>query len=274
MPFPFLLLVVGAGVGTFGTLVGAGGGFLLVPILAVVFRDYTTEQITSMSLAVVAMNAGSGAIAYARQRRIDFRSGVIFALATLPGSIGGALVTRFISRGVFDLVFAALLIGLAIFVIVTHEETPEPAPEGTWGFARRELIDIRGTTYRYSANIPLGIAISFAVGFASSVLGIGGGVIHVPALVALLGFPTHIATATSHFVLAIMATVGTATHVVAGDLTDLYVQTVLLGVGAILGAQLGARLSQRVHGRYIVRALAAGLIFVGVRLAAQRLFSI
>ncbi|HYY54094.1 MAG TPA: sulfite exporter TauE/SafE family protein [Candidatus Dormibacteraeota bacterium] len=274
MPSPLLLTVIGAAVGTFGTLVGAGGGFVLVPLLALLEPTLPTNAITAMSLAVVAMNATSGAIAYARHRRIDYHSGLIFAIATLPGSIGGAYISRFIGREVFDLVFAALLIGLAIFVVVTHEEEPEPAPEGTWGYAQRSLVDAGGTAYRYSANIPLGIALSFGVGFASSLLGIGGGVIHVPALVGLLGFPTHVATATSHFVLAIMATVATVTHVGQGDLNGLYPQTILLGVGAIVGAQLGARLSARVHGRHIVRVLAVSLIFVGLRLAAQRLFAV
>src|SRR5919204_4036555 len=207
------------------------------------------------------MNGRSGAIASGRTRRIDYHSGLIFAIATLPGSIGGAYISRFIGREVFDLVFAALLIGLAIFVVVTHEEEPEPAPEGTWGYAQRSLVDAGGTAYRYSANIPLGIALSFGVGFASSLLGIGGGVIHVPALVGLLGFPTHIATATSHFVLAIMATVATLTHFIAGDLSGLLPQTILIGVGAVAGAQLGARLSERVRGRHIVQTLALSLVF-------------
>src|SRR5439155_10223814 len=274
VPSPFLLILVGAGVGTFGTLVGAGGGFLLVPLLALLEPPLPTNDVTAMSLAVVAMNATSGAIAYARQRRIDYRSGVIFAIATLPGSVGGALASRLVARPIFDLVFASLLIGLAIFVVVTHEEDPEPAPEGTWGYAQRELVDARGTEYRYSANILLGVAISVAVGFASSLLGIGGGVIHVPALVGLLGFPTHVATATSHFVLAIMATVATGTHLLEGDLSGLLPQTVLLGAGAIVGAQVGARFSERVRGRHIVQTLAVSLIFVGLRLGAQALFAI
>jgi uncharacterized membrane protein YfcA len=267
-------VVIGGAVGTFGTLVGAGGGFVLVPLLALLEPTLSTNAITAMSLAVVAMNASSGAIAYARRRRIDYRSGIVFALATLPGSVGGALISRSIPRPAFDLAFAALLIGLALFVVVTHEEDPEPAPEGTWGHAQRELVDVTGTQYRYSANLPLGIALSFAVGFASSLLGIGGGVIHVPALVGLLGFPTHVATATSHFVLAFMATVATLTHLAEGDLNGLVPQTLLLGIGAVVGAQLGARLSERVRGRHIVQALAVALVFVGLRLAAQALFAV
>ena len=70
--------------------------------------------------------------------------------------------------------------------------------------------------YRYRANVRARSSSSVVVGFLSSFLGIGGGVVHVPLLVAVLGFPTHVATATSHFVLAIMALVATITHVVSG----------------------------------------------------------
>lgn len=272
---PVWLLVIGFGVGTFGTLVGAGGGFLLVPLLALLEPALPAESITSISLAVVAMNATSGAVAYARQRRIDYRSGIAFALATLPGSVAGALLTRTVSRSAFDAIFAVLLVALAVFVVVSHEDEPEAAPEGGgWGHVLRELTDRSGRDHRYRVNVPLGVALSLVVGFVSSFLGIGGGVIHVPALVGLLRFPPHIATATSHFVLAVMATVGMGTHIAAGDFGDLGGQAVLLGFGAIAGAQLGARLSGRVHGVIIVRALALSLVFVGVRLGSQALFGI
>ncbi|MFN2521037.1 MAG: sulfite exporter TauE/SafE family protein [Candidatus Limnocylindria bacterium] len=273
MLFAPLLVLLGLGVGTFGTLVGAGGGFLLVPILAILEPSLPTPAITAVSLAVVAMNATSGAIAYARQGRIDLRSGVPFALATLPGSVIGAIVSRSVPRQIFDVVLAALLIALALFIGLAHDEEARPAAKGGgWGRARRQIVDAGGTRYGYDVNMPLGVAMSFAVGFVSSLLGIGGGVIHVPALVGVLGFPTHIATATSHFTLAIMATAGTATHLAAGDLQDLLIETALLGVGAIVGAQLGARLSARVHGTAIVRALALSLAFVGFRLGIQGLF--
>jgi uncharacterized membrane protein YfcA len=267
---PAWLLVIGFGVGTIGTLVGAGGGFLLVPLLALLAPALPAESVTAMSLVAVAMNAASGTIAYARQGRVDFRSGIVFAIATIPGSIGGALLTRVVSREAFDAIFAAMLIGLAAFLVLAREDEPGDEPEGGgWGHVLRELTDRSGTDYRYRLSMPLGVLISLGVGLISSFLGIGGGVIHVPALVGLLHFPPHVATATSTFVLAITATSGALTHVAAGDLGSLGPPAAVLGLGAVAGAQVGARISHRVHGLVIIRALAACLVFVGARLAYQ-----
>src|SRR4029077_5456888 len=265
----------GVGIGPLGTLIGAGGGFILLPVLALLFPQEPTGTLTATSLAVVAANATSGAIAYRRQRRIDLRSGLAFAIAALPGSVAGALLARSIPRGPFDTAFALVLLALAVVLMRTRADQGPPAPEGrAWGRVPRVLIDAEGTVHRYHVELPLGIAMSFVIGFASSLLGIGGGFIHVPALIAILGFPVHIATATSHFVLAITASVGTATHIVAGDLTDVWPRALYLAVGAVVGAQLGARISTRVRGPVIVRLLAGALVIVALRLAAQGLLGV
>jgi uncharacterized membrane protein YfcA len=268
-------VALGIAIGTLGTLIGAGGGFILLPVLALLFPLEPTGTLTATSLAVVAANATSGAIAYGRQRRIDLRSGVAFAIATLPGSVAGALLARSIPRGPFDVAFAVVLLVLAVVVLRVRPGQGPAAPEGrAWGRVPRELVDLSGTVHRYHVDLPVGIAISFLVGFASSLLGIGGGFIHVPALIAVLGFPVHVATATSQFVLAIMAVAGTITHLLAGDLADVWPRAVYLAIGAVAGAQVGAWLSTRVRGVIIVRVLAVALVIVALRLAAQGVLGI
>src|SRR5689334_10059087 len=96
--------VLGLAVGTFGMLIRAGGGFLLVPLLLLLYPDTPASTITAISLAVVCVNATSGSIAYARLGRIDYRTGVIFALASAPGAVLGSLVTEWLPRGIFDVV--------------------------------------------------------------------------------------------------------------------------------------------------------------------------
>jgi len=143
-----------------------------------------------------------------------------------------------------------------------------PLPVSTRHLERRELVDRSGERYVYSVSLRRGTLYSLGVGFLSSFLGIGGGVIHVPLLVRALGFPTHLATATSHFVLAIMAGVGTLTHVGLGSFAHGHGvhRAVALSVGVVGGAQLGARVSLRLRGAVIQRLLAVALIALAARL--------
>ncbi|MHB9099305.1 MAG: sulfite exporter TauE/SafE family protein [Syntrophales bacterium] len=267
MPLEYLWLIpLGFVVGTYGTLIGAGGGFVLVPFLLILYPRETPETITSISLAVVFFNALSGSVAYARMKRIEYRSGLIFSAATIPGAILGALVTAYLSRRLFDTIFGLLLMAASVYLTIkpgVHVKQVWPCPPN-----HRECImtDANGTTHRFSYHQRLGIVVSMAVGFLSSLLGIGGGVIHVPVLVQLLNFPIHIATATSHFVLTNMALTGTLTHIATGAFAHGIRRTILLAVGVMLGAQLGARLSDRTQGTWIIRGLAIALGAVGIRL--------
>lgn len=261
-----LLVLIGFGVGAFGTVIGAGGGFILTPILLLLYPHESAQTLTAISLTAVFFNAASGSAAYARQRRIDYRSGLIFASATVPGAVGGALLVGVVSRQVFDAIMGGVLAALALWLIAGERW---PLREARGHLERRALVDRWGETYEYAVPVRRGVVYSLGVGFLSSFLGIGGGVIHVPLLVRALGFPTHIATATSHFVLAIMAGTGTLTHLVIGSFHHHgFRRTVALSIGVVAGAQLGARISLRLHGRMIQWLLAVALLALSARLLA------
>jgi hypothetical protein len=261
-----LLALLGLAVGTFGTLVGAGGGFILTPVLLVVYPELTPAQITSISLLVVFFNALSGSIAYARLKRIDYRSGLRFAAAGIPGSILGALAVHLVPTHVFDLIMAAVLAILSVVVIRLRPYAERALPRGET--TARELIDAHGEVYRYQVPLARGTLYSAGVGFLSSFLGIGGGVIHVPLMAGALGFPTHIATATSHFVLVFMSGTASATHLIGGTLTVGHGlrRAIALSIGVLPGAQLGARLSRRFTGPTIRKFLGVALLGLAVRL--------
>jgi uncharacterized membrane protein YfcA len=258
---------VGVIIGAYGTLIGAGGGFVLMPILLILFPDKSAEMLTSISLAVVFFNASSGTIAYVKMKRVDFKAGIIFAIATIPGAVLGALTISYINRTVFNYIFSILLTIMGVYLIVKPERNINNQKTHPASHTKSVITDAEGITYSYSFNLKLGIIISIGVGYLSSMLGIGGGIIHVPAMVNLLDFPVHIATATSHFVLAIMALAGTIVHIVNGSFDEQsYYITLFTAVGAIAGAQLGARLSKKVHGKWIIRGLAIALLIVAVRI--------
>jgi hypothetical protein len=263
-----LLVAIGLAVGVFGTIIGAGGGFILTPILLLLYPHDTPQTLSAISLAAVFFNAASGSAAYARQRRIDYRSGIVFAVATLPGAVGGAFVVGLVSRHVFDGIMGGVLALLAVWLLAGDRWMPLPARR----LEHRELTDRAGERYVYDVSLQRGALYSLAVGFISSFLGISGGVIHVPLLVRALGFPAHLATATSHFVLAVMAGAGTITHIGVGSFMHGHGvrRAASLSVGIVIGAQVGAHVSTRLRGRAITLLLAAAL----AALAARLLYSV
>jgi uncharacterized membrane protein YfcA len=183
----------------------------------------------------------------------------------IPGSVLGAVATGLLPRGTFDVTFGLVLVAGAAFLFFR--------PGGELGDLRDENASCRtatgaGSSQAYSFDAKVGCGVSFLEGFLSSMLGIGGGIIQVPLLVRLLHFPPHIATATSQFIVAVMAFAATVVHIVSGDLGvgGMLSQVAPLAIGVAVGAQAGARLSRRIHGRALTRFLSLGLGFVGLHL--------
>ncbi len=112
-----LLCLLGFAVGVFGTLVGAGGGFILTPVLLLLYPGTAPALLTGISLIVVFFNATSGTAAYARQGRIDYRSGLVFAACTLPGSVLGVLLANKVSRPGFDVMMGVVLVVAAAWLL-------------------------------------------------------------------------------------------------------------------------------------------------------------
>lgn len=231
-------------VGTYGSMVGVGGGFLIVPLLLLLGAP--PRMAAGTSVVVVLANAASSTVSFLRQGRVDLRSGLIFSIAGIPGAIAGAWVDQHLPHRAFMWLFAALLIVVAVRAAVGSNVSPPPdssnqdaapAPNG------RDFVDASGVRHRYNFNIWAGIATSSVTGLLASMFGIGGGVVQVPAMVYLFHFPAHVAVATSQLVIFVMSIFGAATHAYYHDI--LLWPALYLSIGAIAGAQLGAQLSAR-----------------------------
>lgn len=241
-------LVLGFSVGAFGTLIGVGGGIIFVPIFLLVYH-WSPQHAIGTSLAVVFFNAISGSVAYIKQKKVYYDAAFRFSLATLPGAFLGSYLAEYFTSGSFRIVFGVILMIMAILTYFRPSK-------------KSEQDDFDPQTFRYSRT--KGVVLSAGVGFLSSILGIGGGIIHVPAMVFMLSFPPHIATATSHFVLAISSLFGVASHLLLNNV--LIKPALIIGFGAVLGAQFGARLSLKVKSRSIMLLLAIALFLLGIRL--------
>ncbi len=256
---------LGVVVGLAGTLVGIGGGFIVVPILLTVFH-FEPGMAAGTSMMFIFFNSLSGSIAYLRQKRVDLLVGTFLALPTIPGTIIGGLAVGLFDISNFRLAFAFLLLGTSLYMFFRPIHLESTMRIRKWSTERR-LIDNSGREYSYRISLPLGAVISFFVGILANLFGVGGGIIHVPTMILLFGVPTHIATATSHFILVITSLSGLNVHLQLGHI-DLST-AIPLGLGAVAGAQLGARLSQRLRSKTLERIFAVFLIALVVRLILQ-----
>jgi uncharacterized membrane protein YfcA len=261
------LLLSGLIAGTWGSIVGAGGGFILVPLLLLLFPEASPCVCTAISLFAVLATGLSSTTAYARLKRIDYTMGIAFAIASIPTAVLGVLTVVTLTRTLFQAIFGGLLIVLAFylaFIRQTYTNNPEKAPRGS---VPRSLVDRSGISYRYAVNFKLGMGITFCVGFLSSLLGIGGGLLNVPAMITVLQIPVHVAAATSQFVLATTSATAVTTHAVRGTLVSSeWMYALFCGLGTITGAQLGARISGRLTSTFIARLLSLSLAGLGIRL--------
>ena len=265
----FGLISLGFGIGAYGTLIGAGGGFLLMPLLLLIYPKEHQHTLTAISLAVVFFNTLSGASAYARLKRIDFRSGLMFAAAAIPGAIFGVTINAVIPRQGFESIFSIFLIGLALFLFIrpkSDSEFPRRNHLSSPGGIARAFQSQDGRSFEYHYHPVLGLTVFFFLGFVASFLGIGGGSLIVPTLSYLLHFPVLIATGTSQFIVAITTLSATLVHIWQGSFHHGAHRAAALGIGVLIGAQFGAYLSNKIKGAWIIRGLALAVALAGIRM--------
>lgn len=257
----FILIGIGLAAGLCGSLVGLGGGFIVVPALAFLFPDMTPAHLAGTSMAMLLCNSISSTYVYAKQKRIDYEAALKFFAASIPGSIAGALYVSQIKGSFFFISFGIFLILVSLLLLF------KPSSPIAWPFkatVQRSFVDHNGVQFSYSYHLSTGIVISFIVGFAASLFGIGGGSLMVPTMTLLLNFPAHIAVATSMLQIFLSSIISTATHAFSMHVD--WFMLLFLAPGAIIGGQLGARLAKRVPAKLLLKLLAIFLIIVSIRM--------
>ena len=271
-----ILAAIAFGVATFGSIVGVGGGFLLMPILLFMYPGKSQEELTFISLFAVFVNAVAATLDYLRMKRVDVKSGLILGCCTVPTSIAARFLLHSMDRSTFSRVFGLILVAIGLLILwrafrskTSAAAANKPVP-AHW--SRRRIVDESGMVYEYAYDARIAVSASVGTGLVGSFMGIGGGVFLVPIFTQLLRFPAHVAAATSILVLSFNAATALLTdvgrHTVAGGFGDVpLLSAAVVGAGAYLGARCGTRLSRRVTGQGILALLAAAIILAGCRLA-------
>lgn len=268
-----LLLLAGLAAGTVGSLLGVGGGMIVIPVLTTFFGFAIRNAAATSLLAVIATSSGV-AVATGRERFVNPRLGVVLALPTTVLALAGGLLAGLANPAVLFGLFAAVLSVTAVLMWRPEE------PEDDAGRAEDGTTSAAGPLDGYFRDPKTGelvayrvrrlggmLGISAAAGALSGMLGIGGGVFQVPAMTVVGSVPMRAATATSNFLLGITAVSSVAVYYGRGDVRPLESAAVVLGV--LGGAFAGSELARRLHGRTLRRIFSAVLVLLAVQMARK-----
>lgn len=248
-----LMLGGGAAAGVFGSLLGLGGGVLIVPLLTLGF-GLPLRDAVGVSLVCVIMTSSAAAGVYLERHVANLRLGITLELFTALGALVGGSIAFLLDERLITLLFAGLLVYVAATMAragtvpsaAGSELDVAPATEDPRASTMLERLSGDGYRVRHLGRGMVGA--TFA-GIASALLGIGGGIIKVPLMHLAMGVPLRVATATSNLMIGITAAASTVIYVVHGGI-DPYVAGPT-AIGVFLGASVGSRLSHRVDLRQL-----------------------
>ena len=248
-PFEFIeIFLVGVVASIFGSLVGMGGGFIVIPLLRLVF-GVAPSVVAGTSLLFVLANVATSAIGYIKQKRVDFSLAVPISIGGVPGSIAGVLIAHRISATWFDYLYGALLVGLFFLVI------------------RRNANTATTTNKTFAHFWGVAVAAGIVLGLFSSLFGIGGGIVMVPLLLVAAKLPPHVVSATSGFIILCTAPVGVIAHGLTGDID--WLVAVPLTLGGLAGGYMAPYIAKRISSPGLVRLLAFALLVAAAGLVLK-----
>ncbi len=252
MPALAVLIAGGVAAGAFGALLGLGGGLLIVPLLTLGF-GLPLHVATGTSLVCVIVTSSAGASVYLRGDAANLRLGMTLEMFTAIAAMIGGLVAFLLPDRVLALLFALLLLYVAV-TMARRRERPasaiapatspaDPASRSPAEPSRGFFETLSGPGYRVR-NPGWGVIGSLFAGIVSALFGVGGGIVKVPVMNLVMGVPLRVATATSNLMIGVTASAGALVYLGHGGIDPYVAAPTALGVFG--GATLASRLAHRV----------------------------
>jgi uncharacterized membrane protein YfcA len=249
------MIAGGLGAGVFGSLLGLGGGILIVPLLTLGFGLPLREAV-GVSLVSVIATSGASAGVYLERHVANLRLGMTLELFTATGALAGALLAFAVPDRALAGLFAVLLAYVAVTMVRGRRAADEAIANGqpvepAAGRGRTVMERLSGPGYRIR-NLGRGIAGSLFAGVVSALLGVGGGIVKVPVMNLAMGVPLRVATATSNLMIGVTASSSAIIYLARGGIDPFVAGPTVVGV--FLGATVGSRNAHRVDVN-VLRAL-------------------
>jgi len=232
-----LYLSIGIAAAVAGSLMGVGGGFMMVPIFVFMGYNDVHNLAPVLSLFIIIFIATSATIKYSREKLINYRLGLIYSPFSIIGAFVGSRILRFIDPFIFKILFSILIIGIGARLILRERKTTSDDED--------ESVRERQSYYWV-------IIWGFATGLSASLVGIGGGLIAVPVLHIFFLETMHMAIATSLFIMIFTASFSTLwnyLNFMSVLDAEFFITGLIVAAGAFIGSQIGSRIQTHLKGR-------------------------
>lgn len=282
----FAMMAGGVAAGLFGSLLGLGGGVLIVPLLTLGFGLPLLTAV-GVSLVCVIVTSGAAAGVYLERHVANLRLGMTLELFTAGGALIGGLVAFLLPERILEGIFTALLVYVALTmarrrdppratpaaptpaVPLAHAaadvpSVPPPAPPAQIGMRAA----LAGPGYEIHRLVPGAIG-SVGAGVISALLGVGGGLVKVPVMHVIMGVPLRVATATSNLMIGITASASAIIYLLRGGI-DPYVAAPT-AIGVFVGASIGSRIAHRIDLRILRGLFVAILLYTAWQMLQRAL---
>jgi uncharacterized membrane protein YfcA len=267
-----LLCLIGVVSATMGSLVGLGGGVVIVPALIyldemIMNMGISTSVAVGTSLFVLIFTALSSTLSFMKQKKIDYKSGWLFFAASGPAAMVGAGLTRFFEPQDFKLWFGLFILFIFILMLIKNRLKPLQV---NWAI-QKTYTDAQGNSLTYGYNLFAVLTVGGVAGLISGLFGVGGGSVMVPAMMLLFSFPIHVATATSMFVIFFSAITGSITHIALDEIN--WFAAIFLIPGAWIGGLIGAKIAHRISSNALLWIFRAVLLIIALRMISDGLLA-
>ncbi|MCL4355745.1 MAG: sulfite exporter TauE/SafE family protein [Nitrososphaerota archaeon] len=268
-----IMFLVSIAAGLVGSLVGLGGGVVVIPILTIGLGVDIHYAIGASIVSVIATSSGAAAT-YVRDKMTNLRVGMFLELGTTSGAIVGALIAAYANSVILELVFGVILLASLLPLIRQIGEDVPENPELS-GLSKKlkltgSYVETDGSTVDYNATRPVeGLAGMVVAGLISGLLGIGSGTFKVLSMDLAMKLPMKVSTTTSNFMIGVTAAASAGIYFVRGDVNPVIVAPVALGI--LIGAFVGARLLTRARNPTVRKLFAIVLALAGAEMVLRAL---
>ena len=268
------LFAVAVAASALGGSLGMASGIFIVPVLINFGGIDVHSAVAASIVSVIACSCGS-ASPFLKGGLTNIRVAIVLETATTAGALTGVFVSGILPESVLFFIFSlVLLVSAGQMVGRRHEVTvaPQDAPSTDWATALRLHSsypdEALGRSVLYSVRcLPLGLALMYGAGLLSALLGIGSGVLKIPAMDTALRLPIKVSSATSNFMIGVTAAASGVAYLALGDVKPFIAGPVALG--SVVGASAGARVVMAVSGEKLRLFFVAVLVLLAGQMLAS-----